>query len=295
MNLDILLQQTLTIGPVNIPAIFIPLFSGWIIYQILIKRFYKERPEHLQRVDRLLFNGLFIILVVWKLSPIVFQFSTVISNPLAALYLPGGIAGVILGLIIAGVFFTVSILKQKDSRKAVFKSLAFNFWMLLCLIIVLSFATTMIYKQFGEQAESPAAITGVAAPGFILEGEDGLSYRLSDYKDKIVVINFWANWCPPCRAELPELKKFYDELAAGEVVFLSINLYTSERDPAGLPDFIKDEGLSFPVLYDKTGKVAEDYRVESIPTTVIIGSDGLVYDVKRGAVTNSWLKLAVRQ
>jgi len=240
-----------------------------------------------------MFNGLFIILAVWKLSPIVFQFSTVIKNPAAVLYLPGGITGLISGLAAAFIFYAVSLLKQKEERSALLKSLGFNGGVLLVLIIVLSFGTSMIFSRLDEQPETSLSLSGQEAPGFILEGEDGLSYQLSDYIGQTVVLNFWASWCPPCRAELPELKKFYNEINPEEVVFLSINLYTTERDPESLPEFIKDEDLDFPVLYDKRGRVAADYGVESIPTTVIIGRGGVVDAVKSGAVTEDWLKRAV--
>ena len=135
----------------------------------------------------------------------------------------------------------------------------------------------------------------MAAPEFSLEAEDGGLYKLSDYAGQTVVLNFWASWCPPCKAELPELKSFYEKNSSDDVVFLAINLYSSERDPAGLSDFIIDEGLMFPVLYDVHGTVAADYGIESIPTTVIISSEGLISDVKKGAVTETWLKRAVSQ
>ena len=75
---------------------------------------------------------------------------------------------------------------------------------------------------------------------------------------------------------------------------MSVNLFTSERDPGKLPEFIKNEGLSFPVLYDRSGRAAEDYGIESIPATVIIDREGRIVDVKTGAVTNVWLKRAVK-
>ena len=87
------LKQPLSLGPVNLPLIIVPLLLSWIIYQVLSKRLYSERNNLLQETDRIMFNGLFIILLVWKLSPLVFQFTSVIKNPAALFYLPGGMPG----------------------------------------------------------------------------------------------------------------------------------------------------------------------------------------------------------
>jgi peroxiredoxin len=287
------LKQTISLGPVNLPLIIIPLLLAWIIYQLIIKRFYKSRNDWLQKVDRIMFNALFVILIVWKLSPLLLQFSTVINNPLAALYLPGGLPGVLLGFAAAISYCIFNIRKQKEEKRAFIKSLGLNLAILLILFIVMSLGTAFISERLQLQTGPPAAAAGSEAPGFSLEGEDAKLYKLSDYAGKTIVINFWASWCPPCRAELPELKKFYEEADSGEIVFLSINLLSSEREPENLPAFIKAEDLSFPVLYDRTGEVAEDYNVESIPTTLVIGSDGRISAVKSGAVTNAWLKRAV--
>ncbi|HAK46109.1 MAG TPA: hypothetical protein DCO79_09375 [Spirochaeta sp.] len=289
------LRQTVSIGPLSIPWAFIALILAWIIYQLLIKRFYREQNERLQKVDRILFNSLFIILLVWKLSPLLFQFSTVIKNPVAVLYLPGGTAGIVLGITVAAVFASVSILRQKERRRVLLKSLGFNAGVLLVLVVVLSSGTALLVKGLSVQSSDAVFGTGTAAPGFELKAADGKLYRLSDYAGQTVVLNFWASWCPPCRAELPELKSFYEELNPAEAAFLSINLYTSEKKPAELPAFIEAEGLSFPVLYDLSGEVAESYAVQSIPTTVVIKPDGTILKVKNGAVTGAWLNRMVKE
>ena len=139
-----------------------------------------------------------------------------------------------------------------------------------------------------------AAVQGMKAPDFILEAEDGELYSLSDYKGRTVVLNFWASWCPPCRAEMPELVNFYEGLDSATTVFLSINLYSTERDPVKLASFIRDEGMEFPLLYDRRGETSSDYGVVSIPTTVIISPEGEIRAVKKGAVTEAWLKAAVK-
>lgn len=286
------LSRSMSLGPVNFPLFIVPVLIGWIVYQIVIKRVYKGRGEQLQKTDRLMFNGLFIILIVWKLSPLLFQFNTVVKNPAAALYLPGGSAGVILGIAAAFVYILVHFMKEKEVTAALLKSLGFNFGTLLVIIAVAGIITAYVFSS-EDPANADEAGFGVEAPDFSLEAEDGGSYSLSDYEGKTVVLNFWASWCPPCRAELPELKSYYEGLGVDGAVFLSVNLYSSERDPEGLPAFIEEQALTFPVLYDKSGQVAAAYGVESIPTTVVIGPDSIISAVKKGAVTEAWLKRAV--
>lgn len=294
MNIINSLRQTLSIGPVNLPWLFVPIFLAWFLYQFIIKLFYKERYDWLQQVDRIMFNGLFVILVVWKLSPVIFQFSTVRNNPMAVFYLPGGVGGVVLGAAAAVIFSVTAVRKKKDSSKALLKSIGFNFGVLLILVVLAGGITGLIISSLGEQNPESISLNDMQAPDFTLEAEDGLTYTLSDYKGQTVVLNFWASWCPPCRAELPELKVFYDEESSDELVFLSVNLFTSERDPAALPDFIENENLPFPVLYDRAGEVGTAYEIQSIPTTVIIDPDGRISMIKKGAVTNAWLKRAVK-
>jgi peroxiredoxin len=288
------LFRQFSLGPFNVPLILIPVFAAWFLYQLVIKRFYREKLDRLQRVDRLLFNSLFIVFIVWKLSPILFQFSTVIKNPSALVYLPGGVTGLAAGIAAAAVLLAASFYRQKGNRRGLAKNLAFNLAVLLVLFAAAGLVTGIAAKRLEGQGTESAVTAGREAPGFVLQGIDGLEYRLADYRGKTVVLNFWASWCPPCKAELPELKAFYKDLNSDEAVLLAVNLYTTERDPSALPAFIEEEGMSFPVPLDVTGQTAEAYNVRSIPTTVIINGEGVITAVKNGAVTESWLSRAVR-
>ncbi|WP_342431342.1 redoxin domain-containing protein [Neobacillus sp. FSL H8-0543] len=116
---------------------------------------------------------------------------------------------------------------------------------------------------------------GKKAVDFTLETINGEA-KLSDYKGKKVILNFWATWCPPCKAEMPHMEKFYKENKTNNVVILAVNLTSSESDESNVRAFMKNYGLSFPVLMDADGSVGDTYQAITIPTTYFIDSEGII-------------------
>ncbi|HEY4554270.1 MAG TPA: TlpA disulfide reductase family protein [Bacillaceae bacterium] len=121
---------------------------------------------------------------------------------------------------------------------------------------------------------------GDIPPDFELETIDGTPVKLSDYKGKKVILNFWATWCPPCKAEMPHMEKFYKDKAKDlKVEIIAVNLTKAERGSnrhEKIKNFIKEYGLTFPIPLDVDGKVGETYQTYTIPTSYIIDSKGLV-------------------
>lgn len=116
---------------------------------------------------------------------------------------------------------------------------------------------------------------GYLAPDFTLEvmGE-GRRVNLSDYKGKVVLLNFWATWCIPCRKEMPSMEELYRIFKEREFEILAVNL---EKFAGGkITLFVSNYGISFPILLDKELKTPARYGVRSIPTTYIIGKDGII-------------------
>ena len=124
-----------------------------------------------------------------------------------------------------------------------------------------------------DGAASPAA--GQAAPDFVLqEHGTGRLVRLSDYRGKTVVLNFWATWCPPCVAEMPELQALHaSHAAAGDLVVLAVDV---EEPPAAVEEFKQQRTLTMPVLSDRTGAVRRHYGLPGLPGTFFIDRDGVV-------------------
>ncbi len=278
------LGQTISIGPLNIPAGVIVFFLCLVMYSIVIRFLYKDRKELLGRADKILFNIFFIVIAVWKLSPLIFQFSTVLSNPAAILYLPGGKTGLFAASGVAAVYASAALLRQKKGRKEAVKALVLNITVFAVLFILLGSGMFFINKKTAWNAPI-SVVEGDAAPDFSLQDENGKIFRLSNYRGQTVVLNFWASWCPPCRAEMPELVEFAAGINEEEVVFLSVNLYSTESDPENIKRYLEENRLNFPVLFDSAGTVAEAYRISTVPTTFIINLTGKIHSVRNGAVT----------
>lgn len=116
----------------------------------------------------------------------------------------------------------------------------------------------------------------VAAPDFALENLDGDVVRLSDYKGKVVFLNFWATWCPPCRVEIPYFIELVEQYGDDGFVVLGVDL--DPRDFSKVPAFVNQQGINYPILYD-TKRVSGMYGgIQSIPTTFVINRDGKVVD-----------------
>ena len=110
------------------------------------------------------------------------------------------------------------------------------------------------------------------APDFTLQNTNGNSVRLSDFKGKAVLLNFWATWCVPCKKELPSMQKLYEALKLDgvEVIAISIDRDKQKR----IHQYINDYKLTFPVLLDPSQKVRKDYFILGLPTSYLIGADG---------------------
>lgn len=115
-------------------------------------------------------------------------------------------------------------------------------------------------------------------PDFELTTLDGDSVKLSDLIGKKVMLNFWASWCGPCKAEMPHMQAYYEKHQDEEdFEIIAVNLTTSERNGReGIVDFVDAYGLTFPIPLDEDGKVGENYSVISIPTTYMLGTDGRI-------------------
>lgn len=118
---------------------------------------------------------------------------------------------------------------------------------------------------------------GETAPDFELTTLDGETVRLSDYKGKKIILNLWATWCPPCRAEMPDMQNYYEEQAEAEnVEILAVNLTTEDRGMDKINAFVEEFGLTFPIPMDTEGDVGDVYQAATIPTSYMIDTEGRV-------------------
>ncbi|HLR69389.1 TlpA family protein disulfide reductase [Virgibacillus alimentarius] len=122
---------------------------------------------------------------------------------------------------------------------------------------------------------------GQLAPNFELTTLDGEKVKLSDFKGEKVFLNFWATWCPPCRAEMPDLQKLHENK---DVKILAVNLTQTESDPDKIQAFMDKLDLTFTVPLDKQSTVGNQYQIQPIPTTFMIDSNGRIQNKAFGAL-----------
>jgi cytochrome c biogenesis protein CcmG/thiol:disulfide interchange protein DsbE len=124
----------------------------------------------------------------------------------------------------------------------------------------------------GVQLEGNRPERGIAPPDFTLTDLDGKTWTLSALKGSVVVINFWATWCPPCRKELPSLNATFNRYAGADDFQVLTILY--QDTPADAKKYFAEEGYKMPILIDDTSKVAEDYGLSGVPETYIVDKAG---------------------
>jgi thiol-disulfide isomerase/thioredoxin len=123
---------------------------------------------------------------------------------------------------------------------------------------------------------------GNIPPDFALVDLDGKTVILSHLRGKTVVINFWATWCPPCRAEMPALETLYQQYKDRDVVVLGVDVRES---PDQVRPFIRKGGYSWIFVQDVSGMVSRTYAIRAIPTTFFVGREGLIREVSIGAMS----------
>ena len=109
------------------------------------------------------------------------------------------------------------------------------------------------------------------APDFTLKSRSGKNLRLSDFRGQVLLINFWASWCGPCRQEMPLLENLYKRYGKLGFTILGVNVDT---DSTKANTYLKDVSVSFPIVYDITNAVSKSYNVNAMPTTVIVDRNG---------------------
>ncbi len=130
-------------------------------------------------------------------------------------------------------------------------------------------------------AVEPAPQQGFMAPGFVLNTFSGEPVDLAGLKGKVVLINFWASWCPPCRAEMQAMQSVYADDQGKGLVILAINT-TYQDDLTKAAQFAQSEGLTFPLLTDPDGNIARLYRVQAMPTSFFIDRQGKIRQLMIG-------------
>ncbi len=124
-----------------------------------------------------------------------------------------------------------------------------------------------------------SSLEGQVAPDFVLRSATGENLRLSEYRGDVVLINFWATWCGPCRQEMPLLDDLYGRYQRVGFNLLGINI---DEDSRRAMQMVQELGVNFPVLFDENKEVSKLYEVEAMPVTILVDREGIVRHVHHG-------------
>lgn len=151
---------------------------------------------------------------------------------------------------------------------------------LIAALLITGFSVINLQQTRIKAAEAGTEI-GNKAPDFSLMNLNGQEVNLSDYRGQKVFLNFWASWCPPCRKEMPDMEKLYEEYGS-EIAVLAVNIGESKSTAA---NFMMENNLDLPVLLDQNKRTAQNYLVRAIPTTYILDADGIIIEKTFGALS----------
>ncbi len=152
-----------------------------------------------------------------------------------------------------------------------------------------TFASTLALSAFSS--DMPPLEIGEPAPAFALHGLDGNEVSLAALDGKVVVLNFWASWCGPCRREMPDFQKAWEEHREQGVVFLGIAVDDTASEASR---FAEQVGVTYPLALDTTGDVARAYRIRAVPSTYFIDREGRLATTLSGLANQGALRIFLR-
>jgi cytochrome c biogenesis protein CcmG/thiol:disulfide interchange protein DsbE len=158
-------------------------------------------------------------------------------------------------------------------------------WLLLSIFLLLVGAVWIWLSRADPGAltagKIPAPRQGFLAPNFTLQDASGRSVQLADLRGRPVLVNIWASWCGPCKAEMPALQRLYQNYQARGFEILAVNS-TSQDSRENALTFAQNLGLTFPILFDTQGEVARLYQAPSLPSSFFVDKDGMIQEVVIG-------------
>ncbi len=160
-----------------------------------------------------------------------------------------------------------------------------RFFIVLAGAVILAVVFGIVWLQ---SAKYEPLVVGKPAPDFALSDLNDKPYRLSDFRGKVVFLNFWATWCKPCREEMPSMEVLYKNFEKDGLVILAVSIdrVTTTKD---IPPFVKGMNLTFPVLIDSWGQTDKPYKRMGVPETFVIDQQGIIREIVIGP--RDWTRL----
>ncbi|PKL34530.1 MAG: TlpA family protein disulfide reductase [Spirochaetae bacterium HGW-Spirochaetae-10] len=159
----------------------------------------------------------------------------------------------------------------------------------LSTVIIFSLLLGWLLYQRIPMYQASSKMEGREAPDFTLSALDGRTYRLSELRGKVVVVNFWATWCLPCKVEIPILKSLHSELENDGLVILGL----TQESAAQVMSFVQEHEMNYPVVIDDRSEAADAYGIRGYPTVVVVDRDGKINSFTTGL--NFFMKWQIRR
>ncbi|MBS1966578.1 MAG: TlpA family protein disulfide reductase [Chloroflexi bacterium SZAS-1] len=158
-------------------------------------------------------------------------------------------------------------------------------WRLLSLAVLLLGTgwvwASRVPPSVADAGQFPNTHVGFPAPDFALETLDGATTSLAGQRGNVLIVNLWASWCGPCRAEMPTIQRLYDARREEGLTVLAVH-GTFQDSEAGARAFAEELGLTFPIVLDRDGAVSRRYQLHALPSTFIVDRKGIIREVILG-------------
>jgi len=314
--MDFFTTSQINLGPLVLNTALLYILIGFGVGSIFLILVTKA-DKNLRKISSDIITNFFLIVILtWKLLPLFMAPIDIISNPISIFYASGGSVGIGLGVGLGIIYLGLKMFLFWKHPVGTGRDLSLRDILkpIIVFFIVAGIVSSTLFFISGiarsrdnndKDVRSYVSTVGNAAPNFELMDIDGQNISLNDFKGKWVILNFWATWCPPCRAELPTLNRFYEGMDKDKVVLLGINAAGTEKTDektdvrSYVSTFVTNEGIDFPILLDFCKNtepcVSTIYGAGNLPTTVVISPEGIITQIKTGVVDTFWLRSVVNQ
>lgn len=255
--------------------IFLILGCYGIIYLLMI--FLEKDKESRSRAADRLQNSILLSYLLNRLIFLLTHFSMVLSSPLALIQGRNSFIPLIVSVICMPLFFW--LLKRKTGKNKDYKALG--------LFIILLVLAMTVFSILGNTAGS--GLPGVNKGDRLPEVQLSETINMEDFRGEVVILNFWATWCPPCQAEMPEINRFAADYE-DEVIFFAVNLTTTEKSAGAAEIYLRTHSYDMPLILDPKGELSTFFNIERIPTTLVIGPEGMILDRMEETISYDYLK-----
>jgi len=171
-------------------------------------------------------------------------------------------------------------MEEKGVRTADKRSLKYIIFFVFIIIVVAIVILLQGKDSFFNTSYKPMVKVGLPAPTFTFPGLDGKKVSLNDFKGKVVFVNIWATWCPPCREEMPSMEKLYQELKGKDFEILAVSI--DALGATAVAPFMKEYKLISPALLDPEGTIKNLHGTTGVPESFVIGKEGIIEEIVIG-------------